>query len=163
MVDNQIVETQFYPPEASDDWIGPQPEYMRYGPNQMIVSFKAGVRTGVDRLVDLADEQFGGNKHKAGKLTSKVLEELSQRYFNPVFAKLRITNWDEFEVLIALEEKEFLNDILHHVLKYTTQLEQRETNNSFSIVFHFFPKTEGYFEKKVISDGYIYSHKSLTP
>jgi len=163
MIENHIVETHLHPPAVSDDWIGPQPEYLRYGPNQMIVSFQAGVRTGVDRLVDLADEQFGGNKQKAGKLTSKVLEELSERYFYPTFAKLRITNWDEFEVLIALDEKEFLNDILHHVLDYTIQLEQRETNTSFSIVFHFFPKTESYYEKKVISDGYVYSHKSLIP
>ncbi|MDP4219088.1 MAG: hypothetical protein Q8896_01490 [Bacteroidota bacterium] len=146
---------------SEDDWIGPEPGYERYGPNQMIGSFTAGVRTGVDRLIALADQQFGGNKQKAGVLTASVLEELRQRNFHPSSAKLRITNWDEFEVLIALSKEEFLNDSLLRVLDYTTELTQRETNATFSIEFHFFGKGEKYDDMKVISEGYIYFHKSI--
>ena len=158
---NQIVETQIQPQAIADDWVGPKSEYERYGPNQMIGSFTAGIRTGVDRLVALADEQFGFNKQKAGELTASVLEELRERDFHPVFAKLKITNWDEFEILIALPKNEFLDDNLLRVLDYTSEMEQRETNAAFSIAFHFFGKGEDYFDKKVISDGYIYFHKSL--
>jgi len=160
--EHQFVETEIKPLVAADDWVGPEPGDERYGPNQMIGSFNAGIKTGFDRIAALADQQFEENRQKAGVLTRSVLEELTSKSFHPEFARLKIASWDEFEVLIALPKKEFLSDALLPLFDFTTELEQRVTDASFSIVFHFFGKGENYNEKKVLSDGYLYSHKSLT-
>jgi|SRR6185295_15661672 len=160
-----IVEDHIRPQVDVDDWVSAMPGEPTYSTNQVIGAFSAGVKTKVQRVLSVFEEQLKEHieqsKQRAASLTHTVIEKLQSSGFHPVSAHLRVVEPDEFDVLVTVPKQEFFADAFMQFYEFTGEIENKETDENFVISFHFYGQSDNFNDAKMFSDGYVYLHKSL--
>jgi hypothetical protein len=148
-------------PLVKGDWEGPKAGDPIFGPDQVIAAFEAGYAKGTSVVEKLVREKIEQNIQKAGSDTGKLIERLQQAGLSPKSARLKIVGVEEYEVLVVLPEKDYVDEKFDDALSFIGELERATRQDDYCIMFTFCPESESFDESKVKSDGFTLFHKSL--
>ena len=158
---NEIVRNEIIPCVKESDWESPKPGEEHYSTNQLIAAYEAGIAKGISGMQKLVQEKFNVNIDKTANDTGKLIVKLQEYGIAPTSARLKVISWDQFEVLIILPEKEYLDEKFDIVYNFVGDLENATREEFYSISFKFLPETKDTDIQKIMSDGFTLLHKSL--
>jgi hypothetical protein len=157
----EIISNEIIPLVKQCDWESPKPGEELYSTNQLIAAYEAGIARGMVGAQKLVQEKFFYNVDKTAEDTGKLVSKLQEYGINPSAARLKVISWDQFEVLIILPEKEYLDEKFDIVYNFVGELENATHEEFYCITFKFLPETENTDVQKIMSDGFTLLHKSL--
>lgn len=158
---NEIIEAEIRPFVKEGDWEKPKPGEEHYSTNQVIAAYEVGKTKGMTEAEQLLREKFEANIQKAGTDTRNLVEKLLEYGLHPTSARLRVSSWDLFEVLVTLSEAEYVGERFDDAYDVVNELENASRGDHYCISFRFCPEVDGFDEQKVKSDGFTLLHKSL--
>lgn len=131
----------------------------KYTENDVIDAYLKGKKTGLESIQKTLVKALDENIDKCGTYTENVLKRLTEFDIKAQDAFLRINNFDFFNILVCIPEKDFLDDKFFHVYDFITEFEDSKNTpeNNLTVEFSFldFNSDFDYCVNKINSDGYI--------
>lgn len=135
------VEKRIRPVVNPKDWIDPEPGDDRYGPDQMVGAFRAGVATGVERVFEASQHWMQHmreqNAAKAAAHTGVVLDFLRSKGLHPKSAILDPRRFDVPRVMILLPLEEYAGEGFKGVFSFVAERETAWREKDYEIQFMF--------------------------
>jgi len=72
---------------------------------------------------------------------------------------MKINSWSDFQVLIILPTKEFLNEKIFNVYTKITETENNASSDFFNVIMSICNTNDTVDETSILSDGYNLKHK----
>ena len=111
---------------------------------------KAGIKASLQPQVIVLQQ----NLVRVDKATRQLLNTLKKK-LNPKTAYLKITHWNNFEVLITIPEKEFVSKEFLKVYDDSQKAEDILNKDSIIVSYSFAPVGSSFNETHVGSDGFF--------
>jgi hypothetical protein len=125
-----------------------------YSCDAVIEAYLKGASDGLKNEEKVIFNQFKTNLEKTQSYTIDLLQLIEQTGFTPIEAHIKFDSFDSFEVLIAVNEQDFIKDEFLTVYEAVTKLEDKVKEDVYSLAFSFIPVDGIFDEEKVVSDGY---------
>ncbi|MBT1689114.1 hypothetical protein [Dawidia soli] len=120
----------------------------------VIDAYLKGKKDGLDDHQKALQSVFAKNFEKSGKSTAKLFAFLSQQEITPISAHLKIDSLFSFEVVVLLNEADFLGEKMPGVYNWCITLQKEEEEESFRICFSFIDVMDGFDFEQLRSDGF---------
>ena len=133
----------------------------KFDANDVIEAYFNGKKQGHEDFKALFVEKFHSNLNKSGSLTAKCIAFIKENGFTPVFAKLKVSSFKSYSVLIGVKEEDYNNENFLKIYDHANVLEMEDDSDLFSISFHFAYEGIGFNQKAVINDGYRINFSKL--
>jgi len=144
---------------APENWEFTSSEDKLFSTDHVIDAYLKGKNEGLEQQQRLIIEKLVSNIDKSGKYTTEVINFLKKKKLKPIAAFLKINSWDDFETLIIVPEKDFLNEKMLEVYKFISNLESRVSEDMYQLEISFCNQDEKIDEDYIRSDGYVLKHK----
>lgn len=144
---------------APANWEFTSPKDKLFSSDHVIDAYLKGKSDGLEQQQKLVVEKLISNINKSGKYTNEILSFLKKEKLNPLSAYLRINSWDDFSVLIALPQKEFLDKKILSVYDFISALESKVREDMYNVEVVICDTEDEIDENYVHSDGFVLKHK----
>lgn len=162
---HHIVEKEIRPDVDPFDWVHPGDRDDRYGPDQVIGAYKAGVTTGIEGAFAAGQEWIRKarerNAASAGQHTRIMLDRLMDRGLHPLAAILNDTKFDAPEVMIVLPADEYVGEAFTGMYSVVGELERQWTEPNYAISFAFTYQGDNLNYDLLRTDGFNRFHRYL--
>lgn len=141
------------------NWELTSPKEKLYSSDHVIDAYLKGKDDGLEQQQRLIFEKLVSNMEKAGRDTLKVWTLLKDNKFNPIGAYLRINSWDDFSMLIILNQKDFLDERMLRVYEHISEIESNVEEDMYRIQVSICDTEDQIDENYVRSDGFALKFK----
>lgn len=149
------VETWEVKPRISDSY------KKWFSADEVIDAYFRGKKDQKDAEENILLEKFGKNLEKAQKLSEEFFLSLNERGIQCNFLKLRASKVTEFDVIIVVDESDFVSDKFEDIYNESIHLSKEESGTTFKINFSFMPYSHRIKPEKLQSDGYLMSYGKI--
>jgi hypothetical protein len=160
-----IADERIRPQVDPPDWVQPGGGDDRYGPDQVIGAYKAGVTTGIEGAFSAGQEWIRKtrehNAANAGQHTRMLLDRLLERGLHPLAAILNDSRFDAPEVMIVLPIDEYAGEDFTGMYSVIGELERQWTEPNYAISFSFTYQSDNLNYDLLKADGFKHFHRSL--
>lgn len=131
--------------------------------DHVIHAFETGAQRGfehkIQKIGSALSETLDRNQLKAADFTADVLDYLKNQDLKTVEAYLKISSWDELNVLVIVEEASFLKEEFDNIYDVVCSIEEECEKNNLSLSFTFTPNSKEINAKRLALEGYTLKHK----
>lgn len=141
------------------NWEFTSPKEKLFSSDHVIDAYLKGQKTGLEQAQRLIFEKLVANINRSGKNTTKILEYMMRKKFNPISAYLRINSFDDFSVLVVLPQLEFIDKKIFSVYDFISKLETSENEDLYQLQVSICDTEDNIDENYIRSDGFNLKHK----
>ena len=123
--------------------------------DELINAYLKGVKEGNAQVQKAISKQLEENLQKAGNHTSQIMEILKQKGFEFYSARLKIHDWDDFEVIILVNSEQYTDSKFIEIYNFITNFEEKIKEDTYSINFRFTDYDDSLDIEIMESDGFI--------
>lgn len=127
-------------------------------PDPIIDAYLKGVEAGKTEYTQVLTSQFANNMNESGAAVERMLSELGQRMIPVHAAYLKADGITAFEILIVVDEKDFINDSFRSVYTVARQIKNEHLNDHYYLAFSFMPQSNNFNETLLNADGYAWKY-----
>lgn len=143
---------------SEDEWqISPERE-MLYTSNHLIDAYLKGKTDGLNAELKLVFDQLKANIKESTHITSTITKLLRNKGIITESAYLKIINWNDFELLLFVPERNLIGDNGIDIYFEIAEIENNRKTDHFSISVSLSSKNESFSKKDLASDGYNLKH-----
>lgn len=143
--------------EHSGEWVT-TPSHSLVTKREMDM-FLMGKENGVEEYKKKRQDIFNFNFVKSYDDANKILDIIKAFNIQVISARLKIEALNVFRIAISLKQTEELNSKIEDIYNSIYELEESESNDSYSVDFSIIKANESFDDKCVENDGYIYKHR----
>lgn len=145
--------------EHSGEWVT-TPSHSLVTKREMDM-FLMGKEKGVEEYKKKRQDIFNLNFAKSYDDANKILDIIKAFNIQVISARLKIEALNVFRIAISVKQTEVLNTKIEDIYNSIYELEESESNDTYSIDFSIIKANEHFDDKCVENDGYIYKHRLI--
>lgn len=123
--------------------------------DHVIDAYLKGKRDGLQSHQKTLLNSLKTNVDHCAQYAHDIIRHLTELKFNDSTAFLKINRLDNFKVLIAIKEDDFLNPGFLKIYDYVCEIEENICNDTFNVDFTFLDYNKEINENNLNSDGFI--------
>jgi len=126
-----------------------------YTSDELIDAYLYGKRNAFEATQRLAVDKLNNNIEKSGEISINLLKTLTDKYFTPLNAYLRINSLDNFDIMITVPERDIISDDFLTMYDIISKTETQNKDEYYDVFISFCPVNEHFEEINVLSDGFL--------
>jgi hypothetical protein len=121
--------------------------------------YNMGKEKGVEEEKERFDSLIKENFQRSYNDTTQVLDKIKTSGIEVISARLKIKSINCLRVAVSLKKDNLSDDIIEDIYNFIYELETISNKEDYNIDFSLIKANEGFSDKSVENDGYIYKHQ----